>query len=149
MVVAFTSDYRHEESFQRILAPLGEEDIAKEAKIWRRRRTHAEHKGNRAIIVNRLNPPLSSSPLHRAKRKADGNGGGGPGSNHLGVNYPATDSDRTHFSIILSSRLTLECRYSRGICIAEAHSMHPPRALSLSPTTAASFYRDYIQRILP
>ena len=88
-------------------------DIAKEAKIWRWRRTRGGHKGNRAIIVNRLtNPPFHRRPSKRGEKRRRGEG-----SKQLHVNYPATDSDRTHFSIILSSPLTQKCRYSRGrIC---------------------------------
>lgn len=91
VLAAFTSDYRPQNpsSTQRI--------SAKQAEISRWRLTRGGHKGNRAIIVNRLNLPPFPLNLPRTKRKRKER------ERELDVNYPGTDSDRTHFSIILSS----------------------------------------------
>lgn len=91
VLAAFTSDYRprNPSSTQRI--------SAKQAEISRWRLTRGGHKGNRAIIVNRLNLPPFPLNLLRTKRKRKER------ERELDVNYPGTDSDRTHFSIILSS----------------------------------------------
>lgn len=63
VLAAFTSDYRprNPSSTQRI--------SAKQAEISRWRLTRGGHKGNRAIIVNRLNLPPFPLNLPRTKRK--------------------------------------------------------------------------------
>lgn len=63
---AFTSDYRCEILPRR---NAGKRIFPKEAKIWLRRRTRGGHKGNRAIIVNRLTTPLPPfNPLKRVEK---------------------------------------------------------------------------------